>query len=146
MLHQPLLCRADGDFRRLACGKIENARGNTAESDAFQPFFPCEIETGKIAGFQQASFRFADAERNPRADGMQHVTARQIVGGGDFRAARAFRASLRANNRRTVFPKLKARAGMNDIVDAVMEGNITPRKLPRSGTIASAFSRVMSPA
>src|SRR5699024_10717614 len=94
----PFPNRLEGDFRGQFIWEMKLAGGDTAESDACKAVFHRQFQAGTIAVRQQLSVRFRYCAINDRANGMQHITAGEVVPFCNFRVTGLFLTSLPPHN------------------------------------------------
>ena len=96
--------RIDRYAKRLIFRVTVNTGRDQWKSDCFASLFLCQLQRSAITGDQQFPFSMGTAVPN-RADGVDHVFARQAVGLCDFRISRlaatkrfAFRKQFRTRS------------------------------------------------
>ena len=105
--------------------KVKLARAYTAKRDTFQIIFHCFVQAGKITAFEQLAVVFRKPAADDRTDGMDNISARQIISGCDFRLTRPLLVTLLFHQLITGVSKLYARVCVDDVVDTAVAGNET---------------------
>ena len=103
---------ADGYLRGLFIGKMEFAGGYAAKGDGVQIVFSGQLQAGAVAGGELCGFcgrGLAVLGRDDGPDGVEHIAAGQVEGGGEFGLPRRFIMSLGKHELRAGIAQLQTR-------------------------------------
>lgn len=104
---------------------MEHAGGDAAERDTFHAILPGQIQTGTVAGGQQALILRGHTALNDGAHCVQHIVAGQIVGFRDFGLPGRLLMALAFHELGAVQPELDTRECVDTVVDADVARHIT---------------------
>lgn len=124
MLFEKFFDRPDCNLCRQIVGEMKLTCGNTAERHAFQAILCRQLQAGAIAGSQQLFVLFGHSPVDNWANSVQHIPARQIERGRDFRLTGGFGMALLFHQFRAGKPQFYTRIGVNGVINAAMVGNI----------------------
>ena len=106
---------------------MEHAGGYAAERNALDTILRGQLQTGTVAGGQQALIFRGHTALNDGADGVQHIVAGQIVSLGNFGLPSRLFMTLAFHELSAVQSELYARKGMDAVVDAGVARHIAAR-------------------
>lgn len=109
------------DFSGFLIGEVKYPGRNTAESYAFQTVFRSQFQTGVVAGGQQLPVTPGHTPLNDWANGVQDVSAGQIVGRGDLGLPGRFLISLPVHQFIAVYPQLDTAFAVDDVINVGMK-------------------------
>ena len=106
---------------------MKHAGGDAAKRDALHAVLPGQLQTGTVAGGQQALILRGYTAIDNGADGVQHIVAGQIVSLGNFGLPGRLFMTLAFHELSAVQSELYARKGMDAVVDAGVARHIAAR-------------------
>ena len=116
-----------GNLSGSLVGEMKHAGGDAAKRDALHAVLPGQLQTGTVAGGQQALILRGYTAIDNGADGVQHIVAGQIVSLGNFGLPGRLFMTLAFHELSAVQSELYARKGMDAVVDAGVARHIAAR-------------------
>ena len=114
------------------------SRRDAAERYTIDSVLLCQLQTGAIAGGKQYLVFLCKPSADDRADGVENIIARQIVGGREFGLPGRFLMPLFLHKLRTGKPKLNARISVSGVINTAVARAETAQHLAICGVHNSA--------